>query len=124
MTTVNLTAVWIQDAQALATAVQVHATAITETPSVDGSVRSYANGRQRSVARSARPRQVAMSFTLVSSADAATLAGWAGRTVLLRDPFGFKMYAVYYDTVRTQQVFPNVNDLALTAHEITFSEAV
>lgn len=124
MAAVALSAVWIQDAQALGTAVQVHATSIVETQSTDGSVRSYANGRQRSVAKTARPRQVAMTLTLVAQADGATLASWEGRMVLIRDPFGLKMYAVYYSTVRTQREIAGVDDISLTATEVTFSEAV
>lgn len=123
MASVTLTAVWIQNATDLTTAVQAQSTSIVETPQVAGSVRAYANGRQRTVASASKPRTVAFTFTLMTATDAATLASWAGQLVLIRDPFGTKMWGTYFQTTRTQQPAPNVNDVTLTVTEVTHSEA-
>lgn len=124
MASVSLTAVWIQNAQDLTTAVQAQATSIVETPQVAGNVRAYANGRQRTVSSASKPRQVAFTFTLMSAADAATLAAWNGQLVLVRDAFGLKVWGSYFQTQRTQQPAPNVNDVTLTVTEVTHSESV
>ena len=124
MAAVTLTSVWIANSLNLSTSVQLYTTTLVETPQVAGSVRAYANGRQRVVAGASKPRTVAITPTLVSAADAATLASWVGQLVLLRDPFGLKVWGSYFSIARTQQVAPNVSDLTFTLTEVTHSEAV
>lgn len=124
MPTITLTSVFIQNSLDLTTALQLQTSSVLETPQVAGSVRAYANGRQRVVSSSSKPRTVALTFTLVSPSDATTLASWAGQLVLVRDPFGLKMWGAFFQTPRTQQIAPNVNDVAVTFTEVTHTEAV
>lgn len=124
MASVTLTSIWLQNVADLTTALQLHSTSLVETNSQDGTVRPYANGRQRTVTTASKPRSVALSFTLVSAADAATLKSWAGQLVLVRDPFGLRMWGSFFTLARNQQVAPNVNDLSVTFTEVTHSDAV
>jgi hypothetical protein len=123
MAAITLSSVWISTALTPSRSVQLAATSIVETPTVTGAVRGYANGRQRAITSASRPRSIALAFTLVTSADAATLASWVGQLVLLRDPFGMKVWGSYFALPRTQQNVPGVNDITMTLTEITHSEA-
>lgn len=71
-----------------------------DTASIEGQVERYAGGRMRSY--SVEGTAVVFPFTLLPlpTADADTLRGWLGETVLYRDNLGRKLYGTLFEDAR------------------------
>lgn len=109
----------------LSAQVELDVESLTERDGVDGDVRSYANGRRRSVTTAARKRTVPIRFDIV--ADRALLEmvrSWQGRLILLRDPRGRKVWGVFYDLEIDENVAVDVASVSLTVTEVSHDEAV
>lgn len=124
MASVSLSTVWLTDASTPSDSVQVTATAIVDSPAVNGQVMVYANGRLRSITTAGTPRQVSLTITLADPTTIAWMEARMGLPVLVRDPFGLKRYCVFYGWDRSQAPYGPYSDLPVKLYEITFSEAV
>lgn len=125
MASVALDTVILASVADLSRIVRLDVSALSEDDAVDGETRTYASGRVRSITRAGRRRTVPLTFDLVQ--DRATLdllRSWAGTTVLVRDPYGRKLYAVYH-SLSVKEIIPvDVVEVSLTLTEISVSEAV
>lgn len=93
--------------------------------STAGEVRTYANGRRRSVSRAGTVRSIAVAFDLVAARSTlTTLRSWRGRVVLFRDPYGRKMYGTFFAVDAKERIPVDVMECSLTLTEVSFSEAV
>lgn len=124
MASVSLSTVWLTDASTPSSSVQVTATAITDSPAVNGQVRVYANGRLRSITTAGTPRQIGLTIILAAPTVISWLEARIGQTVLVRDPFGLKRYGVFYGWDRSQAPYGAYSDLPVKLYEVTFSEGV
>lgn len=64
--------------------------------SVDGSVHTYAGGRQRSITRAGVRGSYTVTLRLMPRADVDTLKSWLGLTVQVRDNLGRLVVGVFY----------------------------
>lgn len=124
MATPVLTAVFLTLATDLTTSLQVQTTSIVEKPAVPGDVRVYAGGRLRLVTGAGMPREIDLALSNVSRTTLTTLDTWTGQLMLLRDPYGLRRWGTFLAYTRTQEPAPDVSDIALTFHEVTYDESV
>jgi hypothetical protein len=91
---------------------------------MEGQVRTYGTGRQRSI--STEGERGTFSFTLVdvSLATVETLRGWKGRDVLYRDHRGQKFFGVYWAINPIEQRTPLLWNVAITLRTLTVPEGV
>jgi hypothetical protein len=81
---------------------------------VAGEVRTYASGRQRSVAAVGERSTFAFSLRAVSLADIETLRGWVAVPVLVRDHRGQAFSGVFFKVTVIEQADLNFYDVAIT----------
>ena len=125
MASVALDTVWLSLASDLTQSLQLEVSSLSDDDVVFGEVRRYAGGRDRSIVRKGRRRTFELSFDAVGNrAQIATLRGWTGLVVLLRDPFGRKAYCVFYGSPLSERIPVDMPEVSLTLSEVTVSEAV
>jgi hypothetical protein len=124
MASIVLERTWLADANDPADSVALFTTGRTDMREQGGEVRTYANGRQRLVTTAGRRQTLAVTFRLVDAATLAKLDSWAGRVLLLRDPWGRKMYGTYLGLSVTDYAARAGHDVQLTFQQVSFSEAV
>lgn len=95
-----------------------------ERTSKDGEVREYAGGRMRSVVRVGRRQTLAVTHEQMARADVDKLRGYLGKLLLVREPRGRKLWAVFHD-IDIDEIAPvDLVNVTLTFHEVTHDEAV
>jgi hypothetical protein len=126
MATVTLDTVTLSLASSPATMLFLDVPALEDTDSLIGEVRAYANGRTRSITKPGSTRTIPLAPDWVSAADIVTLKSWRGQTVLLRDPFGRKVWGVFYGVQVAERVIvgTGASTVSFTITEITYTEAV
>ena len=60
----------------------------------------------------------------VTGADIATLKSWRGRTVLMRDSYGRKMWGVFYGVEIEEYLISSASKVSIVLTEVSFSEVV
>ena len=127
MSTVTLTFAdaWLTD---VATSVSVHGwfPARTSTEVVTGSVRFYAGGRKRVITTPNKTRTYPVTLQWLNDVDAAQVAAWKGRVLLLRDTGGRRVFGTYLqvDFTDTYQFDGTRHAATFVFSEIDFVEAV
>lgn len=124
MTAVTLTSIWLNDAETPSDGVTVIGTALGDSPTIGGAVRTYAGGRQRAILTEGTTRSLSITLTLVDETTREWLESHAGRTIWVRDPFGLRRSGVYFGFDRTQQPFAALSDLTFKVLEVTYSDVV
>jgi hypothetical protein len=125
-TSVSLTLndVWISDGLNPSVAYVIQALSLQDITKVNGTVRTYAGGRQRAVSLQGTGKEVDLTVSLQDAATVTWLQGKLGSLLLLRDPFGLKVYGVMFELPRLQQVFSAYSDYTVKFLMVTNSEAV
>lgn len=123
MATVTLEQAWVHLASDLTQNISCWSADWSDTRSVRGEVRTYANGRRRIIRRAGTQRQLGVTLKLLTAEQVDTLAGWAGETVLIRDKRGRKLYCTWFDVTVIDHV-DGAHDVTVQAAEVTHSEAV
>lgn len=125
MAAVTLFAVWLGLGTALDAQIELEVSSIEDDDGVVGDVRTYAGGRRRSVTTAGRTRSVQIKFDVLQNrAQLATLRSWAGKRVLFRDPFGRRMWCVFFRAPASDRVLSDMPEVTLDLTEVSFSEAV
>lgn len=125
MASVQLEGVMLAPVSDLSAAVMLDVSSLEEDDDLDGEVRTYAGGRRRSITRAGRPRSFTLQFDVVQDRPLLdTLRGWKGQPVLARDPYGRKVFGVYYRLPISERIPVDVVTVQMVLTEITFSEAV
>lgn len=88
-----------------------------------GEVRSYANGRQRSVSRAGNLRTIGLEPDWLTRDDVALLRSWKRQLVLYRDPTGRKVYGIFYKVRTSPYILNDMERVAFVITELTYSEA-
>jgi len=68
----------------------------TQQHDMDGEVRTYAGGRQRSITREGVRGSFGFTLLQLTKANVDTLTSWIGQTVQVRDHRGQRFHGVYY----------------------------
>ncbi|MFD6565396.1 hypothetical protein [Micromonospora profundi] len=90
---------------------------------VEGEVRTYGAGRQRSITTAGRRTTMAFTLRRVTTAQTARLEEWIGQPVMYRDYRGQRYVGAYYGLDVTEyKNEPDLYDVALTLHEVTWVE--
>lgn len=95
-----------------------------------GEFRSYANNNTRLILGSTSTRTLTIAFRALTPAQVTMAESFVGKTVLIRDTYGRKMYGAY--TVITQADIPLsgdanttlLTDLQVNFTQVTYNEAV
>lgn len=95
--TLNLTGTWLTDPSNPSVSLHLVKADRAEQDTLTGSVRVFAGGRRRIILTPADTRQSTLTFQRVSEDDLATLRGWRGRVLLLRDWQGWRRWGTYFD---------------------------
>lgn len=123
MATVNLASVVLGPVDDLAAQVALEVTSLREQDAVSGAVRTYAGGRRRSVTRAGTLRTFPITADVLRDRlQLDLLRSWKGRLLLLRDPRGRKVFGTFYDLDVEENITTDLAFVALTLHEVTFSE--
>lgn len=93
------------------------------TPEAETSLIELAGGRIVSRSRPTMRRQYTATIRTSQMHLAATLDAWTGRTVLIRDGLGNKLYGIYRRAPIRWHKGGAKFDWSLTLDEVTFSEA-
>jgi len=103
---------------------------LLDVPGIDdddegfGEVRSYANGRQRSISGAGGRRTIDLEPDWLTRAEVALLRSWKKQMVLYRDPTGRKIYGVFHRVRSSPYILNQMERVSFTLTEVTFSEAV
>lgn len=93
--------------------------------SLNGSVRTYAGGRRRSITTPADTRQSTLTFKLVTASDLEVLRGWRGQMLLLRDFGGWRRWGTFFSfKAISMKGYPGLNTVTLTFEDLDYTEAV
>lgn len=102
---------------------------LLDVPEVDdneegfGDVRTYANGRRRSINRVGNSRTIALAPDWLTRSEVALLRSWRGKVVLFRDPTGRKVYGVFHALKSSPYILNDMERVSFTLAEVTVSEA-
>lgn len=123
MASVDLETVLMGPVDDLAASVALEVDALADTLDVLGELRVYAGGRTRIVRRAARLRSVPVSFDVVRDRPLVELVrSWAGRLVLLRDPYGRVVYGTYLRVEVAERIPVDVVAVRLEVSAVSWEE--
>lgn len=88
-----------------------------------GQVQRMANGHRRAVVSAGDDRTLTVTARLLTREQAETLDGWRGQTVLFRDPWGRKVYGVFWTTTTVDYKDRSVADVPFTLEQLSYDEA-
>jgi hypothetical protein len=94
---------------------------------VGGEVRQYASGRTRAVTFGSVTRSEQLTLVALTEAQhLLVVETWPGRTLLLRDTFGLRMFGTYLDTAvsRWKGTQGLRYDVQVTFQQVTYTETV
>lgn len=127
MASVSLTDVWVHDGGNLNNYLLLGAASLIERPTNPSGTRRYSGGRYRLISVTGVQKFVDLVVDLPERDLVDTLRGWVGKLVLVRDPFGRKVWA----TLRSMDVeevpmadATKVYRVFLPFEEVTVEEAV
>ncbi len=122
MATLNLDRVWVNRWDT-GQAVSGHSTGRGRMRGMEGEVRRYAGGRQRSFTAAGLHGTFAFTLRQVSLATIDLLETWVGLPVQVRDHRGQRFVGVFYAVVPAE-VGVKEWDVALELHTVTVVEGV
>jgi len=123
MAGVTLDRLYLHTAADLSDYLAVYLDDLSESPEGPAEAREYANGRVRLITRPGIKSNVQIRLDLVSAADVQQLRTRAKTLLMLRDPFGRKLWG-FYSAFSASQALNGLCDVSLTFTEITASEEV
>lgn len=125
MAAVSLGTLFIGDAANLADQIMFpFMSQLAVTAEVSGENRRYANGRIRSVSRSGKVEIAAVALPACTRAQVQWLEDHLGRTVLVRDDRGRKLYGNYRSLNISEHAYNKEADVTLTVSSVSYSEVV
>lgn len=94
------------------------------TTAVDGEIRTYAGGRQRSITQEGVRGTYTFTLRLLTRAQVDTLVSWKGLPVQVRDTAGRRFFGVFYEANEVEYKGATLFDLPLVLQVATFDEGV
>ena len=120
MASVSLEDVWVHDGTNLANYVVLGTSELKEKPQNFSETRRYSGGRFRLISVAGTQNSLQLIADLVNRIDLEVLRGWIGQLVLVRDPFGRKVWCTYND-IDVREV-PTSEDSAVFKISISVKE--
>lgn len=124
MASVDLSEVWLHDAEDLASFVRVAVASIDVTPERAVERRRRAGGRLVVVSGPARPVDVVFTGRHVSRDVLGTIEGWLGRRLLYRDPRGRVLFGFIGDLPTEELVFTDRANIRVAFQSVSGSVEV
>lgn len=122
---ITLTKVWVSLAATPSVSVSFFSAGRGDTRQTLGAVRPYANGRLRAISRSVSQQRLTITGRALTATQLASLDGWRGQIVLVRDVWGRKLYGTFFDLSVADYAAPNTyQDVTFNVDQVTFIEAV
>lgn len=124
--TVALAAIWLNAVANPSDGIaMISVTALVDEPTTNGTVNTYAGGRQRAI----QPEGVARKYTLTTQLMTADQVQWieahVGQVCCLRDFTGLRRFVTYFSWSRAPYSFANRHDLTnFYLYETTASDQV
>jgi hypothetical protein len=124
MASVSLTRMWVNRVDS-GEAVSAFSSDRSRSHDMAGEVRTYAGGRQRSIAVEGERGQWQFSLRQLTLAQVETLRAWKGVLVQVRDWRGQREFGVFYEVPAVEYVHDrNRYDVTLTVRLVTAAEGV
>jgi hypothetical protein len=92
--------------------------------SIDGSVRTFASGRRRSIAVAGVRGEVPRTMVALDLATKDLLVSWLGTQVQMRDHRGQKWFGVFYAVDVAEYMHPGLYSATITLQSVTTIEGV
>lgn len=125
MATVTLETLWLNDAADLSDYLAFpYMSKLNVQTSQSGEVRRGASGRLRAFSRAGRSREFTVDLPNLTRTEVEWLEEHIGRTLLVRDDRGRKMYGVYFTLPDDAHQYDGESDVQLALSEVTVSEEV
>lgn len=124
MATVTLDRCWLSIAAAPSVSTSFFTTGRGDSRTTIGSVRVYANGRKRVVARAGSASTLTVTARNLTSAQVMLIDSWRGQIVLFRDLWGRRLFCSFFTVTVTDYQDRQGQDVALTLSEVDVVEAV
>lgn len=124
MASVVLDRVWLNDAADLSDSLSFQSSNRGDRERVGGSVRAYANGRQRLVSTATTTLTLPLVAVAVSWADVEWLREHAGRLLLLRDKPGRRVWGTYFSVDVDDRARQESHNVQIEFQRLSFDEAV
>lgn len=121
---VTLDRLWIHDAADLDTYLRFYTADRTDPRTKNGSVRGYANGRNRVITVPGAKRNLQVTLRLVTSANLETLEDWRGTLVMVRDHLGDLFFATFFTVTPVAYKDRSGYDVAVTFEDATHTVEV
>lgn len=124
MAIITLNQSWLQSAGGDAsTIITCYSSDRSESRTTNGEVRTYAGGRQRSIALEGKRREFKYSLRDLDQADLDVLAALAGTSCLFRDHLGRKMFCTFFTYEISERRTFGLYDVSTTLIEISYDES-
>lgn len=125
MASVTLRTLWLNDADDLSDSMSFPwMSKLSVQTAKPGEVRLMSNGRLRVVTRAGQTRTFDVDLPNLTRVEVEWLEAHIGRTLLVRDDRGRKIYGAFFTLPDDAHQYDDENDVQLTLQEITRSEAV
>ena len=121
MATLQLDRVWVNRMDT-GEAVSAYSSGRGRQVAVEGEVRTFAGGRQRSITSAGRRGSMAFTLVYLTSAQVAQLESWVGLEVMYRDHRGQRFVGVFFELDSKEYKEPDRYDIGLTLQEVTWDE--
>lgn len=95
MASVDLTGLWLHDANDPSVYVQARLHGFDEDDATDAEVREYAGGRERIIAGEAETQSYSVTLNFLPRTDLEQLRAWKGQELMLRDSAGRLTYGTF-----------------------------
>jgi hypothetical protein len=92
--------------------------------SIDGSVRTFASGRRRSIAVAGVRGEVPRTMVALDLTTKDLLVSWLGTQVQMRDHRGQKWFGVFYAIDVAEYMHPGLYSATITLQSVTTVEGV
>lgn len=124
MASLTLTRLWIHSAADLSDYLVLPWVQSSEDVTVQGQVRTYANGRRRSVSRPGAATRLPYTLPYVSPAQLEDLRGRVGVLQMVRDSRGRLHWGQFWSLQVSERPTSTFKTVSFVLEVVTFSEAV
>lgn len=127
MATLDLSALWIHRADDFSVMLNIPLAGLTTQKQQTTSVKAMANGTLRAVTTPETRNQYRVILELIDRTQLAALESWTAIPLMIRDPFGRKLFGVMSTVPAQEQPIQNktlVGRVSFTFDEITMTEEV
>jgi len=124
MATLTLTALWINRLDSGAAITAQSGQRRGQSYDVDGEIKTFAGGRQRSITTAGERGQFPFTLLSISATTVDTLRSWLGLAVQVRDHRGQRWYGAILSVVVAERPEPTLYDATVALRMVTTPDGV